>query len=80
MASGFTVATNEHFIRANLYSREITRMFQDDLFAMRCTLVSDEVGRNPPELIDIDEIGDHFNVFFDIVIIIGRQDLSLKFS
>ena len=35
MASGFTVATNEHFIRANLYSREITRMFQDDLFAMR---------------------------------------------
>lgn len=35
MASGFTVATNEHFLRANLYSREITRMFQDDLFAMR---------------------------------------------
>src|ERR1700755_959392 len=35
MASGFTVATNEHFIRQNLYSREITRMFQDELFAMR---------------------------------------------
>lgn len=35
MASGFTVATNEHFIRGNIYSREITRMFQDDLFAMR---------------------------------------------
>jgi hypothetical protein len=35
MASGFTVATNEHMIRQNLYSREITRMFQDDLFAMR---------------------------------------------
>ncbi len=35
MASGFTTLTNEHFIRANLYSREITRMFQDDLFAMR---------------------------------------------
>lgn len=35
MASGFTVATNEHLIRQNLYSNEITRMFQDDLFAMR---------------------------------------------
>lgn len=35
MASGFTVATNEHMIHANIYSREITRMFQDDLFAMR---------------------------------------------
>lgn len=35
MASGFTVATNEHLIQANIYSREITRMFQDDLFAMR---------------------------------------------
>lgn len=34
-ASGFYVATNEHLIRANLYSREITRMFTDDLFAMR---------------------------------------------
>ena len=35
MASGFTVLTNEHLIRANLYSREITRPFMDDLFAMR---------------------------------------------
>lgn len=35
MASGFTTLTNEHLIQANLYSREITRMFQDDLFAMR---------------------------------------------
>lgn len=35
MASGFTVATNEHFLRANIYSREITKSFQDDLFAMR---------------------------------------------
>lgn len=35
MASGFTVATDSHFVQANLYSREITRMFQDDLFAMR---------------------------------------------
>lgn len=35
MASGFTVATNEHLIRANIYSNQITRMFQDDLFAMR---------------------------------------------
>jgi hypothetical protein len=35
MASGFTVATNEHFIRAQVYSREITRSFTDDLFAMR---------------------------------------------
>lgn len=35
MASGFTVATNEHLIKANMYSNQITRMFQDDLFAMR---------------------------------------------
>lgn len=35
MASGFTTLTNEHLIRANIYSREITRPFQDDLFAMR---------------------------------------------
>lgn len=35
MASGFTVATNEHMLRQNIYSREITRMFQDELFAMR---------------------------------------------
>lgn len=35
MASGFTTLTNEHLIRANLYSNQITRMFQDDLFAMR---------------------------------------------
>ena len=35
MASGFTVATNEHLIRSQIYSRDITKMFQDDLFAMR---------------------------------------------
>lgn len=35
MASGFTVATNEHLIRANLYSNQLTKMLQDDLFAMR---------------------------------------------
>lgn len=35
MSTGFTVGTNEHLIRQNLYSNEITRMFQDDLFAMR---------------------------------------------
>ena len=35
MASGFSVATNEHLIRANIYSNQLTRMFQDDLFAMR---------------------------------------------
>lgn len=35
MASGFTVATNEHLIRSNLWSNEITRMFQDELMAMR---------------------------------------------
>lgn len=35
MSSGFTVATNEHLIRQNLYSNEITRMFQDDLFAQK---------------------------------------------
>ncbi len=35
MSSGFTVATNEHLIRANIYSNQLTKMFQDDLFAMR---------------------------------------------
>jgi len=35
MASGFTTLTNEHLIRANIYSNQITKMFQDDLFAMR---------------------------------------------
>src|SRR5258705_11627632 len=35
MASGFTVLSNEHLIRANLFSREIARPFMDDLFAMR---------------------------------------------
>lgn len=35
MASGFTVATNEHLIRANIYSNQLTKMFEDDLFAMR---------------------------------------------
>lgn len=35
MASGFTTLTNEHLIRANIYSNQITKMFEDDLFAMR---------------------------------------------
>jgi hypothetical protein len=35
MASGFTVATNTDFIRSNIYTKQITRAFEDDLFAMR---------------------------------------------
>ena len=35
MASGFTTLTNEDFIRSNIYSKQITRAFEDDLFAMR---------------------------------------------
>lgn len=35
MASGFTTLTNSDLIRGNIYSREITRPFMDDLFAMR---------------------------------------------
>jgi P22 coat protein - gene protein 5. len=35
MASGFTVATNEHFIRGNVYSKQITSLLLDDLFAMK---------------------------------------------
>lgn len=35
MASGFTVATNEHLIRSNLWSRQIKELLLDDLYAMR---------------------------------------------
>lgn len=35
MASGFTTLTNEHLIRDQIYSRDVTRMFEDELFAMR---------------------------------------------
>src|SRR5258706_13391359 len=35
MASGFTVATNEHLIRANIYSRGIAWGMQEDLFGWR---------------------------------------------
>ena len=35
MASGFTVATNEHLIRSNLWSRQLKELLLDDLYAMR---------------------------------------------
>ena len=35
MASGFTVATNEHLIRSNLWSRQIKELLLDELQAMR---------------------------------------------
>lgn len=35
MASGFTVATNEHLIRSNLWSRQIKELLLDDLQAMQ---------------------------------------------
>ena len=35
MASGFTVATNEHLIRSNLWSRQIKQLLIDDLSGMR---------------------------------------------
>lgn len=35
MASGFTVATNEHMIVADLYSKQITSLLLDDLYAMK---------------------------------------------
>jgi len=35
MASGFTVATNEHLIRSNLWSRQLKQLLLDDLYAMR---------------------------------------------
>jgi hypothetical protein len=35
MASGFTVATNEHLIRSNLWSRQLKQLLMDDLMAMR---------------------------------------------
>jgi len=35
MASGFTVATDEHLIRAQVYSRQMKDLLLDDLYAMR---------------------------------------------
>ena len=35
MASGFTVATNEHLIRSNLWSRQLKQLLLDDLMATR---------------------------------------------
>lgn len=35
MATGFSVATNEHLIRSNLWSRQIKQLLLDDLQAMR---------------------------------------------
>src|SRR3972149_49545 len=35
MASGFTIATNEHLSRSNLYTRQLKELLLDDLYAMR---------------------------------------------
>ena len=35
MASGFTVLTNEHLLRTNLWSRDLKKLLLDDLMAMR---------------------------------------------
>ena len=35
MASGFTVATNEHLIRSNLWSKQLKQLLLDDLYAMK---------------------------------------------
>lgn len=35
MASGFTVATNEHLIRSNVWSRQLKELLLDDLMALR---------------------------------------------
>jgi hypothetical protein len=35
MSSGFTVATNEHLIRSNLWTKQIKELLMDDLQAMR---------------------------------------------
>lgn len=35
MASGFTVATNEHLIRSNLWSKQLKELLLDDLYAMK---------------------------------------------
>lgn len=35
MQSGFTVATNEHLIRSNLYSKQLKQLLLDDLIAMK---------------------------------------------
>jgi hypothetical protein len=35
MASGFTVLTNEHLIRSNLWSRQLKQLLLDDLYAMQ---------------------------------------------
>lgn len=54
MASGFTVATNTDFLRQNVYSKQITRALEDDLFAMRfvrtITDFPDGVTLNMPRL------------------------------
>lgn len=35
MASGFTIATNEHLVRSNLWSRQLKELLLDDLIAMK---------------------------------------------
>lgn len=35
MQSGFTVATNEHLIRANIYAKQLKDLLRDDLMGMR---------------------------------------------
>lgn len=35
MSSGFSVATNEHLIRSNLWSKQLKQLLLDDLFAMK---------------------------------------------
>lgn len=42
MASGFSVATNEHLIRSNLWSRQIKQLLLDDLYAMKFVRVIEE--------------------------------------
>lgn len=42
MASGFSVATNEHLIRSNLWSRQIKQLLLDDLYAMKFVRMIEE--------------------------------------
>lgn len=42
MNSGFTVATNEHLIRSNLWSRQLKELLLDDLYAMKFVKVITE--------------------------------------
>lgn len=42
MASGFTVATNEHLIRSNLWTRQLKELLLDDLYAMKFVRVLTE--------------------------------------